>query len=87
MLIPAERLYVNTCAPSMKKRKHLDGNYDCSSARLVRIVKCVKKSICDRCMSVLMNGVRVYVCDLIMCFQPAIISVHETERHRCGYAW
>ncbi len=42
------------------------------------MVKCViKELICDRCMSVL-NGVRVYVCDLIMCFQRAI-SVHETE--------
>ncbi len=38
MLIPA--LY--------KKRKHLDENDDCASARLVRMVKYVKKLICDR---------------------------------------
>ncbi len=62
----------------MKKRKHLDEKKDCASARLVRLVECVKKSICDRCMSVLMNGVRMYVCDLIMCVQRAI-SVHETD--------
>ncbi len=29
-------------------------------------------------MPALMDGVRVYVCDLIMCVQRAI-SVHETE--------
>ncbi len=50
----------------MKNRKHLDDNYDCASARLVRMLKCVKKSICDLCMSALMNGVRVCVCDLMM---------------------
>ncbi len=62
----------------MKKRKHLDENNDCASARLVRMVKFVKKSICDLCMSALMNGMRVRVCDLIMCAQRAI-SVQETE--------
>ncbi len=62
----------------MKKRKHLDENYDCASARLVRMVKCVKKSICDLGMSALTNGVRVCACNLIMCAQRAI-SVHETE--------
>ncbi len=62
----------------MKEHKHLDENYNCASARLVGMAKCVEKSICDRCMPVLINGVRVYVCDLIMCVQRAI-SVHETE--------
>ncbi len=60
----------------MIKRKPLDENYDSASARLVRMVKCVKKSMCDRRVSVLMNGVRV--CDPIMCVQRAVI-VHETE--------
>ncbi len=63
----------------MKKRKHLNENYNCASARLVRTVEqCVEKSICDRCMPALMDGVRVYVCDLMMCVQRAT-SVHETE--------
>ncbi len=68
-LIPALR--------SMKKRKHLDENGECASDRLVRMVKCARKSICDRCMSVQMNGVRVCVCDPIMCVQRAI-TVYET---------
>ncbi len=63
----------------MKKRKHLNENYNCASARLVRMVKwCVEISICDRCMPTLTDGARVYVCDLIMCVQRAT-SVYETE--------
>ncbi len=34
----------------MRKRKHLNENDSSASARLVRIVNRVRKSICDRCM-------------------------------------
>ncbi len=37
-------------------------------------------------MSVLMNGVRVCVCDPIMCVQRAI-TLYETEAADTGYAW
>ncbi len=73
----------------MKKRKHLDENYNCASARLVRMVKCVKKLICDLCMSALMSGVRVCVCDLIMCAQLAIRvqSGSNIRRYRNFQGW
>ncbi len=45
------------------------------------------KSICNRCMSVLMNGVRVCVCDPIICVQHAI-TVYETGAAGIGLrAW
>ncbi len=53
MLIPA------------RYEKALNENHNCANARLVRMVKwCVEKSICDRCMPALTDGVRVYVCNL-----------------------
>ncbi len=59
----------------MKKRKHLDENDDCASARLVRMVKCVKKSICDR------FGLQLITWPLDICCVVQVLRINPEKKN------
>ncbi len=49
--------------PALYEKAQAHGWLVCKPSARPNSAVCVRKSICDRCMSGLMNGVRVCVCD------------------------